>query len=94
MVADRTEQQQAGQNGTGQAAQPGPNPVSTPEAASEHSGSDHATQGANTNLDASVQGGPVTQQDRAAAQVIQDQHAGSEQQGHAPPDGAAKIKGT
>ncbi|GAA0503185.1 hypothetical protein [Deinococcus depolymerans] len=66
-----------------------PDSLSTPEAAQQHSGSDHATQGANTNLDGTVQGGPATPEDRAATADIQEQHAAQES-----PDGTAKIKGT
>lgn len=49
--------------------------TSTPEAAQDHTGSDHATHGANTNLDPHLQGGPVTPADRAATQDIEDQNA-------------------
>lgn len=56
------------ENGTGTA-------TSTPETAQDHTGSDHATHGANTNLDPHLQGGPVTPADRAATQDIEDQNA-------------------
>lgn len=49
--------------------------TSTPEAAQDHTGSDHATHGANTNLDPHLQGGPVTPADRAATQDIEDRNA-------------------
>lgn len=56
--------------GSREAAQP-----STPETAQEHSGSDHATHGANTNLTPAVQGGPTQRDDREATDAITDQHA-------------------
>lgn len=49
--------------------------TSTLEAAQDHTGSDHATHGANTNLDPDLQGGPVTPADRAATQEIENQSA-------------------
>ncbi|NTY00299.1 hypothetical protein [Deinococcus sp. JMULE3] len=52
-----------------------PQPQSTPETAQDHTGSDHATHGANTNLTPDVVGGPANPQDRAATDAITDQHA-------------------
>lgn len=52
-----------------------PQPSSTPETAQDHTGSDHATHGANTNLTPDVQGGPTRGEDRAATETITDQHA-------------------
>ncbi|GGR57388.1 hypothetical protein GCM10008959_18920 [Deinococcus seoulensis] len=49
--------------------------TSTPEDAQDHTGSDHATHGANTNLDPHLQGGPATPADRAATQDIEDRNA-------------------
>ncbi|MFC4427812.1 hypothetical protein [Deinococcus navajonensis] len=49
--------------------------VSTPITNETHSGSATASQGANTNLDANLQGGPATAADQAATQTITDQSA-------------------
>ncbi|WP_102125593.1 hypothetical protein [Deinococcus planocerae] len=42
---------------------------------------------ANTNLDASMPGGPATQADQNATETIEDQHQGSGQSGALPADG-------
>ncbi|MBZ9750860.1 hypothetical protein K7W42_08295 [Deinococcus sp. HMF7604] len=49
-------------------------PASTPETMDHHTGNDHSTHGANTNLDPSLQGGASTPEDQRAAQTIQDAH--------------------
>jgi hypothetical protein len=41
----------------------------------DHTGSDTATHGANTNLDVHTEGGPQTPADRAAAREVERQHA-------------------
>ena len=52
-------------------------PSSTPTTPATHTGSDHATQGANTNLSATLQGGPTTPGDRAAQLAAStERHAG------------------
>mgnify|MGYP000026383503 CR=1 FL=1 len=66
-------------------------PSSTPTTPATHTGSDHATQGANTNLSATFQGGPTTPGDRAATQQITEQEgAGQEAQGGLPAGMAAQ----
>lgn len=54
--------------------------VSTPETMDTHTGSDTATHGVNTNLDANTQGGPQTGADRAATEEIERQHAPQDEQ--------------
>lgn len=69
---DRSETTPEHEPETGPATSP---ETSTPEAAQDHTGSDHATHGANTNLTPDVQGGPTRGEDRAATETITDQHA-------------------
>lgn len=52
-----------------------PRTVSTPITSETHTGSATASQGANTNLDATLQGGPTTAADQAATQNITAQSA-------------------
>ena len=56
-------------------------PSSTPTTPATHTGSDHATQGANTNLSATLQGGPTTPGDRAATQQIAEQEGAGQEGG-------------
>ncbi|MFC4639083.1 hypothetical protein [Deinococcus hohokamensis] len=49
--------------------------VSTPITNETHTGSATASQGANTNLDPTLQGGPATAADQAATQTITQQSA-------------------
>lgn len=48
--------------------------VSTPETMDTYMGGDASTHGANTNLDPAIQGGPITEADRAATRNIEQQH--------------------
>lgn len=50
-------------------------PVSTPETMENHEGGAASTHGANTNLDPSVQGGPVSADDRSFARKVEQEHA-------------------
>lgn len=51
-------------------------PTSTPETPRTHTGGDHSSHGANTNLDPDLQGGPSTPADRAATDTIEEQYQG------------------
>ncbi|MBZ9712485.1 hypothetical protein [Deinococcus multiflagellatus] len=50
--------------------------TSTPETMANHTGNDHSTHGANTNLDPALQGGPATASDQAATQEIEQRRSG------------------
>lgn len=50
-------------------------PQVTPGTPEEQTGSATTSQGANTNLDPNLQGGPATAEDRAASAEVTEQHA-------------------
>ncbi|GHF40433.1 hypothetical protein HNQ07_001606 [Deinococcus metalli] len=58
-----------------------PQTVSTPETMATHTGSDTATHGANTNLDANTQGGPQSGADRSATHEVERQHEPADEPG-------------
>ncbi|GGL91108.1 hypothetical protein GCM10010840_31520 [Deinococcus aerolatus] len=62
---------------------PAPDAISTPIDMDTHQGGAASSYGANTNLDAHLEGGPATAADRAATDEIEQQH---EQQGTPAPD--------
>lgn len=59
-------------------------PISTPTTLETHTGSATATQGANTNLDPNMQGGPSTTGDKAAMQEIKEQHTETDSEEESP----------